>query len=127
MLMDKAQQVVEAYMERFPNCGEYSDKPSPEDVEALMRPFYPITYETQRQINVLFRERGLDSTLVGERCWWEANFAVSGDGPRHAYAVKFLCMDPCTCTTVHLPDAVAHAQGEVDARILALLDREQSN
>ena len=122
--MDKSEQVVEAYMKRFPECGEYSKRPSIEEVEELMRPFAPITWEVQQKITVLFRERhDVSATTNGEKHWWEAEFAVSGSGPNHDRVVSFLCDAPCKCVTPHLPYALEnkHERTLVDERILALM------
>ncbi len=116
--MDKAQQVAEAFTKKFPDCKDYSSRPSIESVEEFMRPFAPISYETQHQIDQLLREKGLTST--GLHCWWEANFAVSGNGPHHEHALRFLIMDLCTCVVPHLPDAIDNATNEVDKRLIAL-------
>ncbi len=119
--MSKPEQVVQAYIQRFPNCGDLLERPGIDDVEALMRPFAPISHEVQHRIDQLFHGRGLNSLLIGEHAWWEADFAVSGDGSHHDRVVRFLCRDPCTCVTPHLPAALAHARREVDVRILALM------
>lgn len=120
--MDKSEQVVQAYMERFPECG--SERPSVEEVEELMRQFAPITWEVQQRIAVLFREKhNVSATSIGEEHWCEAEFAVSGSGPNHDRVVKLLCDDPYTCVTPHLPYAFDNRdeQIKVDERILALM------
>jgi hypothetical protein len=118
----KARQVAEAFITQFQNCTEFTDRPSIPQVEAFMRQFAPISFEVQRQIDALLNSKGLPSTTTGLHCWWEAEFAVSGDGPHHAHTVNFLLQDPCTCVVPHLLYAIEHAQREVDARLVALRD-----
>ena len=122
--MDKAEQVVGAFMTAFPQCRDLMYRPSIEEVEQVMRPFAPISYEVQHRIDELFREKGLNTLSVGEHCWWEADFCVSGDGPHHARSVDFLAGDPCTCVVPHLEAAIRHStnQGAVDPRIVQLRD-----
>ena len=121
--MDKAEQVVGAYMAAFPKCADYHHRPDIGEVERVMRPFAPISYEVQQQIDHLFHERGASSTTTGEHCWWEADFAVSGDGPHHAFVANFLAGDPCTCTVPHLESAIANStKQDIDPRLRKLCD-----
>ncbi len=111
-------------MQRFPECRDYSKKPSIEEVEELMRPFAPISWEVQGKITALFRENhNVGSTLVGQKQWWEANFVVSGNGPHHQEVVDLLCRDTCTCVIPYLPYALKHKDEstEVDERILEIM------
>ncbi len=121
--MDKANEVVDAYLAAFPLCGDWNHRPSIEEVEAVMRPFAPISYEVQIQIDRLFEKMDLNSLSVGEHCWWEADFAVSGDGPMHQLIIWGLVSDPCTCVVPHLEAAIAKAtRSNIDHRLVALRD-----
>ena len=122
--MDKAEQVVGAFMKAFPQCSDLMQRPSIEAVEQVMRPFAPISCEVQHKIEELFRTEGLDALSVGKHCWFEANFCVSGDGLLHADSVNFLALDPCTCVVPHLEAAIQHStkQGAIDPRIVQLRD-----
>ena len=120
--MNKAEEVVAAFAKQFPECKDYSTRPSVDAVEEFMRPFAPISYEVQRRVFYLFRAIGLDSISTGFQSWWEANFVVSGSGPLHARRIDFLVGDPCTFVLPHLPAAIEHAKGDVDPRLIELLD-----
>jgi len=120
--MGKAEDVAEAFTREFPDCKDHSSKPSIEEVERFMRPLAPISYEVQKQIDILFTEKGLDTPRRALHQWWEANFAVSGRGPHHEFTVNFLLDDPCTCVVPHLIAAIEHSTGDVDPRLIALRD-----
>ncbi len=110
-------------MAAFPKCADYSCRPPIDAVERVMRPFAPISYEVQQQIDHLLHERGVSSTSAGEHCWWEADFAVSGDGPHHPHTVMFLAADPCTCVVPHLEAAIANSKKQdIDPRLIRLRD-----
>jgi len=117
----KAQAVAEAVVAAFPDRKK---SPSPDEVEALMRPFAPITQETEEAIEELLRAAGTNAIKTRIGSWLEANDVVSGTGPEVERRIQFLMMDTCTCVLDHLPAAIAHATKEVDPRVRALLGHE---
>lgn len=115
---DKALAVVERVTSSFSK----KSRPTPEEVEAVMRPFAPISADIERQIQSLLTQRGLSliETRIGS--WLEANDVVSGTGPEVEARIQFLLMDTCTCVLDHLEAAITHATKPVDPRVLNLLN-----
>lgn len=116
-----AEDIVTAVTAAF-GGGEH--RPEPEEVERVMRPLFPISYDTERQVDHLLRERGQSSIGYGINSWMEANDVVSGTGPEVERRIQFLLGDTCTCVLDHLPAAIAHATKDVDPRIAALMSHE---
>lgn len=116
-----AQGVVDAVVAAFPDKDA---RPSPEQVEQVMRPFGVISCETELAIKYLLRKRGRSDTSLDIGCWMEANFVASGEGTHLERRILFLMGDTCTCVLEHLPKAIAHATKPVDPRIRGLLDHE---
>lgn len=116
-----AETIVQRVLSAFPDP---SARPSPEQVEAVMRPFGVISLETERKINELLHAQGKSTIHYGINSWMEANFVVSGEGPNVERRIQFLMMDTCTCVLDHLPAAIKHASKPVDPRILGLLEHE---
>lgn len=112
-----AQAVVNAF-------GERSDRISPTDVEKVMRQFGCISESTEHQVRQLLHQAGKADLDMEIGPWIEANFVVSGEGPDKERKIRFLLMDTCTCVLDHLKNAIAHAQGPVDSRILNLLQHK---
>jgi hypothetical protein len=115
-----AKNVVEAVLQAFQGKA----RPSPEQVEAVMRPFGVISDDTEREIHLLLHERGMNAVTLGIGCWMEANFVASGEGDQVERKIQFLLGDTCTCVLDHLPKAIEHATRPVDPRISALLNHE---
>lgn len=101
----------------------YEYRTPPDIVEKTMRPFGIISTATQRQINAILHERSQFSKGLSFDSWIEANIVVSGEMPDRENRIAFLLMDTCECVLEHLPEAIAHATGPVDERILALLKK----
>lgn len=120
--MKKPEEVVDAFTKRFPDWNDDSGVLSIDAIEKFMRPFYPISFEVQHEIDRLLGEIGLEITAMRLDCWWEANFAVSGSGPQHTFIVHSLLVDQCPCVLSHLPKAIEHAMGTVDPRLIKLRD-----
>lgn len=99
--------------------GEHERDPA--RVEVVMRPFFPITQETEELIRRALSAKGRSAVMYGIGSWMEANDVVSGTGPEVERRIQFLLHDTCTCVLDHLPAAVAHATKEVDPRVAALL------
>ncbi len=121
----KAAGVVDAVIAAFP--GE-KQNPEPMEIETVLRPFAPVTRETEDRIQRLCTERGVPSrvrSLLGP--WFEANDVAGGEGERVKRRIDYLMLDTCTCVLDHLPIAIAEAQNRgktVDSRVLGLLDHE---
>ena len=116
-----AEAIVQTVLSAFPDA---SVRPSPEAVEAVMRPFGVIALETEREIQRLLRQRGKSTIHYAIGPWMEANFVASGEGPNVEQRIQFLIMDTCTCVLDHLRKAIENATKPVDPRILGLLQRE---
>ncbi|SRR3989339_201413 len=116
-----AETIVQAVLSAFPDPSAY---PSPDRVEAVMRPFGVISLETEEEIDRLLRAQGKGKNIChyGIDSWMEANFVASGEGPDIERKIRFLMMDTCTCVLAHLPAAIKHASRPVDPRILGLLE-----
>lgn len=117
----KANIIVEAVIAAF---SESDSHPTPEQVEACMRPFAPISYETEREIKALLHQGG--RSFIGYRIdsWMEANDVASGEGGHVERRIQFLLENTCACVLDHLPKAVAHATKPVDPRVLKLLEHK---
>ena len=121
----KAQAVTDAIVAAWPGERAY---PKPEEIEAVLRPFAPITYETELRIQRLLREKGASNgatVMVGP--WFEANDVAGGEGKDVERRIRFLLADTCTCVLDHLHAAIAEAEKrgkEVDPRVRGLLGHE---
>ncbi len=118
--------VKDAIVASFPDAEA---RVKPEQLEAVMRPFAPITHETQHRIDVLLTEAGVSlSVRIYLGPWFEANeVAEGGDDPHVERRIRFLLMDTCTCVLDHLPTAIAEAEKRgktVDPRVKKLLDHD---
>lgn len=104
----------------FPTCDE--QRPSPSEVERVMRPIGCISSDMTSAVQLLLRRAGRQEIAqeVGE--WAEANIVVAGEPDDRERRIDFLLRDTCTCVLAYLPDAIANAAGgPVDPRIVALL------
>ncbi len=118
--------VKDAIVAAFPDAEA---RVKPEELEAVMRPFAPITRETQRKIRQMLREAGVSlSVQIYLGPWFEANeVAEGGNDPHVEHRIRSLLADTCTCVLDHLPTAITEAQKRgktVDPRILGLLEHE---
>lgn len=113
--MRTPEDIAAAIRTAFPDAHA---RPTNAEVEAVLRPLAPESYQFRRAIRQALGTYGNVTYPVDH--WMEANLVVSGSGPEHDQAVQFLLMDTCTCVLDVLEDALAHATGEVDPRILAL-------
>ncbi len=118
--------VKDALVAAFPDAEA---RVTPEQLEAVMRPFAPITHETQRRIDVLLIEAEVPFNVrIYLSPWFEANDVV--EDPEDPYVkrrIQFLLMDTCTCVLDHLPTAIAEAvkRGKtVDPRVKKFLEHE---
>lgn len=93
-------------------------RPTNEQVEAVLRPLAPESFQHRRAIRNALGSYG-DIVFPVDH-WMEANLVVSGTGPEHDQAIQFLLRDTCTCVLDVLETALANASGPVDPRILAL-------
>jgi hypothetical protein len=107
--------IAAAIRTAFPNPDV---RPTDAEVEAVMRPLAPESYQYRRAIRHALGVHG--GVLFPVDHWMEANLVVSGSGQEHDRAIRFLLMDTCTCVLDILETAIAHAPGPVDPRILAL-------
>ncbi|MFH0851373.1 MAG: hypothetical protein V1876_01345 [Candidatus Peregrinibacteria bacterium] len=113
-----AEQIASALSEAF---GQQESRPAPEEIERVLRPFAPVSYETEEQVRLLLMRGEHCSLAMDAGCWFEANDVVSGDGGNVERRIQFLLRDTCTCVLDHLPQAIAHARHPVDRRISTLL------
>lgn len=115
----KVRQIVGAIEAAFPDEGQ---RESPDLVEKLMRPFAPISEQTEGAIESLLGNRGKHTLFLRVNGWIEANAVVQTptEYPGVEARIRFLCMDTCTCVLEHLPEAIKHAKGPVHPIVLAL-------
>ncbi len=116
--MHTPEQIAEIVIAEF---GTERSHAGPERVEAVMRPIGAITTETERRVQDVLRARGASLVHLQFGCWVEANIVTGLPSDDREKRIRFLLMDTCTCVLDHLPNAVEHAPGPVDARALELL------
>ncbi len=106
--------------------GTTDSRPTETDVERVMRPFGIISTATQHRIDMLLHEAGAWKLGLWIGSWIEANVVVSGEPDDRAGRLEFLLRDTCTCVLAHLPEAIRHASGDVDERVLRLIQSENT-
>ncbi len=114
-----AKDIVQKIFDAF---NEKNARPTPEQVEVVMRPLAPESFLLREEIKRLLVKNIYLHFAID--AWMEANMVVSRDGNEKEQAIQFLCTDTCTCVLDHLSGAIEHAIGQVDARILKLLNDE---
>ena len=114
-----AESIVQKVVTAFLGAKE---RPTPEQVEEVMRPLAPDSFLYREEIPGLLRSH--QDLYYAIDPWMEANMGVSGTGEAQRRTIQFLLMDTCTCVLDHLPKAIAHATGEVDQRIASLLNHK---
>ena len=117
----KAQVVVDALIQSFPTR---ETRLSVEEIESLMRPFAPISYEVERRIALLLGAIEKSYICVKISAWLDANNLASGDPADVERRLDHFHNDPCECVLSHLQKAIQYATRQVDERVLALLGSE---
>ena len=87
-----AETIVSQILTAFPRI---EDRPTPEQIEALMRPFQEISYTAQLQILFLLGEQRESPVLTHVRAWLEANAIVFGNQHQREMAERRFRSSPC--------------------------------
>jgi|GEM_PF-3161806 len=114
-----AEQIAARLTDAFEQAEQ---RPTPQEIEQVLRPFAPVSYEVEEQVKSLLYRKKQSSLATWVGSWFEANDVVLGEGDHVERRIKFLLRDTCTCVLDHLPAAIGHAKRSVDPRILALLN-----
>jgi hypothetical protein len=121
---------VRAFTERF--IAQFTDpdaRVSDAEIERIFGVLRPISADTYAAIgNALNAADNCGSYAYGMALTWlEANFVVSPEqSDEKEWAITLLAMDPCPGVVRLLPEAITHAQAEVDERIRLLLAQRRS-
>jgi hypothetical protein len=117
--ISRAETIANATVAAYAAKGKRLDPP---EVETLMRPFGPISYEVERQVGTLLRSAGTSLVDTGIGPWIEVNDAVSGEGRMVPLRVEMLVNDPLEPLLIHLPAAIEHATKKVHPLIVKLFE-----
>ena len=116
-----AQEIARTISDAF---AKRKERPSPQEVEAVMRPLGIISSKTERAVEIILLTQKNRGLYLDVGPWVEANIVTSGEGMDRETRIQNLLSDTCTCVLDHLRKAIEHAPGKVDERILALFDHE---
>jgi hypothetical protein len=119
MIMKSPEEIAQALIDAFQTDNA---KPTPEEVEAVLRPFDTFSTLTERVVRNILYKRNFGSLGARVCSWFEANVVVSGDESDREKAIQWLQRDTCTCVLEHLPNAVENATGLIDPRVTNLFD-----
>lgn len=119
-----AAEIVQTIEDAF---ADPNKAPSPDEVEALMRPFGAIPFDIGTQVKDLLSEHGRSRQKFRFGAWMEAQQYAFGDPAMKDKIQFFVSVDRCTCVLAHLPKAIelAEADGKrVDQRIRSLFSKK---
>ena len=94
-----AEAIVSQILGAFPRI---EDRPTPEQIDALMRPFQEISYTTQLQILFLLGEQGESPVFTHVRAWLEARMLLFGSPGEQKMAEHRLRSSPCASVTTYV-------------------------